>query len=540
MICYLKILKHQYLNCPLEFNFDPYSRFSFNEHDQTLKYESISFPEKFWESSNLKSINAIVGENGSGKTTIIRDLFNWMRSQKQIPYEKFICILSNQNLLNDKSSSKFTIYYLGFEDIKCDETLFTLAKDPSFGTDKRSIEDKMQLLPIFYSAGFGLEGLKYFDNFNEYGPNGKYFQDVSTENLFRDDYHNYLERKKSIDVDNRVHIDTMQLHFLEDMQRQAEFAFAFVADNKTVGGKTIIDEIKSQIPKIVIIKFNHMAEFKNIDKFIASLEFKTKNFSNFLNDLEKKDDKLQLSILEYLCRFINNFKQYYDSINFNAIVVNFWDSKSSLNTELNDFLEDLGKTDRHDYLKKVVKSLKYFNLFHINNDFTCEFDISKLENRTLIKEYLEHLKIVSLYLQPGSVSWDYPMSSGQYSLVNLFSRLYYAKNQANASGKSIVIFIDEVELYLHPEWQRKTIFWIEHLIAEIMNGMQCQVIIASHSPFILSDLPTKCVSYVGKNCADRYGSFTFAENIHTLFMNTFSLENGLIGESARQKINSFC
>ena len=70
-----------------------------------------------------------------------------------------------------------------------------------------------------------------------------------------------------------------------------------------------------------------------------------------------------------------------------------------------------------------------------------------------------------------------------------------------------------------------------------------QIIITTHSPILLSDFPDQNVIYMKKkkDLIDiTYGDIkTFGNNVHTLYLNAFFLENqGVIGAFAEKKINA--
>jgi predicted ATP-binding protein involved in virulence len=78
----------------------------------------------------------------------------------------------------------------------------------------------------------------------------------------------------------------------------------------------------------------------------------------------------------------------------------------------------------------------------------------------------------------------------------------------------------------------------------VFGDKKVQIILTSHSPFIISDLPKENILFLDKddkgNCKVVSGlekQQTFGANIHTLFTEAFFLEDGLIGNFAKQKIN---
>ncbi len=72
-----------------------------------------------------------------------------------------------------------------------------------------------------------------------------------------------------------------------------------------------------------------------------------------------------------------------------------------------------------------------------------------------------------------------------------------------------------------------------------------QFIISTHSPFMLSDIPQKNIIFLDKdeqgNCKVVDGlkdkKQTFGANIHTLLSDSFFMEDGLMGEFAKGKID---
>lgn len=54
-----------------------------------------------------------------------------------------------------------------------------------------------------------------------------------------------------------------------------------------------------------------------------------------------------------------------------------------------------------------------------------------------------------------SLEW-YSLSSGEYALLSMFSRIFNAANQLERSSipNLVLLLIDEGELYFHPQWQK--------------------------------------------------------------------------------------
>jgi len=139
-------------------------------------------------------------------------------------------------------------------------------------------------------------------------------------------------------------------------------------------------------------------------------------------------------------------------------------------------------------------------------------------------------------------NFHYGLSSGELSFLSYFSRLYSVAKDIK-DRREIILLIDESELHLHPSWQKKFIkYFLEFLQLEFPN-QRFQIIIATHSPFIFSDLPMECgiVLHRGKN--DKLGVYslkdheqTMGANIHKLYTERFLINDSLMGDFAKDKI----
>ncbi|WP_410170327.1 AAA family ATPase [Aliarcobacter butzleri] len=119
--------------------------------------------------------------------------------------------------------------------------------------------------------------------------------------------------------------------------------------------------------------------------------------------------------------------------------------------------------------------------------------------------------------------------------------------------------MDEVETSLHPNWQAKFFNFLIEILknSEIANNFKTiNIIISSHSPFVLSDIPKENVIFLEKytededevkneiqkvgNCKNKIHEInierTFGANIHTLLSDGFFMNDGLMGEFAKSKI----
>ena len=128
------------------------------------------------------------------------------------------------------------------------------------------------------------------------------------------------------------------------------------------------------------------------------------------------------------------------------------------------------------------------------------------------------------------------MSEGQRILLDLVSKSITAIYDANV-GDTVVLLIDEPDRALHPELARK------FLNILLQNINQCedrivQLVLASHSPFIVTDiLPENvyAIDMIGGRRTIKNNENTFATNIYYLLMDSFMLDN-TFGEYSYQKL----
>ncbi|NRR17640.1 AAA family ATPase [Bacillus pacificus] len=138
------------------------------------------------------------------------------------------------------------------------------------------------------------------------------------------------------------------------------------------------------------------------------------------------------------------------------------------------------------------------------------------------------------------------MSKGEMTFINHFSSLYKAITASEDQiVRNVIICLDEPEESFHPEWARKYIYYLTTFLNQINknNNVKYQIIISTHSPFIVSDIPKnniKCIQLIEENGV--YSRFTekanfgFGSNLYDIIKNDFFL-NSSIGEFATKEIN---
>lgn len=140
----------------------------------------------------------------------------------------------------------------------------------------------------------------------------------------------------------------------------------------------------------------------------------------------------------------------------------------------------------------------------------------------------------------GKVMQLSDMSSGEQQLYNSLSYVVYhiknaqsngkGNNQAQIPYKHFNLIFDEAELYYHPEFQR---CFISNLI-KLLNRSNLQdqginITLVTHSPFILSDIPTANILALESGSPSEKKNETLGANIFDLLQSQFFMTS-TIGE----------
>ena len=142
------------------------------------------------------------------------------------------------------------------------------------------------------------------------------------------------------------------------------------------------------------------------------------------------------------------------------------------------------------------------------------------------------------YLSSGEKQQAYSTSALLYHLKNLDSVSDDRSSSERAAYPYVQLVLEEVELYYHPELQRQ-------LIRNIIDGIKqaglrhikwISVCIVTHSPFVLSDIPSYNVLALRKDGDEISKIPCFASNIHEMLKLSFFLRKGTTGDFANWTI----
>ena len=190
--------------------------------------------------------------------------------------------------------------------------------------------------------------------------------------------------------------------------------------------------------------------------------------------------------------------------------------------------QDYHKIDKEDLLPPPFVNVK---LRLVDNEHLKAYYEEKVENDV----------IPFGGLSSGERQIAYTIGNILYHLRNLESGkkdLNANRDHATAIKYSYVnIMLDEVELYFHPDLQRRFL----GLLVDSICGLKMDscsgvnITLITHSPFVLSDIPDSNILYLSRDKNETVNHSTFAANVHDLFDDAFFLPNTM-GEIAQRKV----
>ncbi len=243
-------------------------------------------------------------------------------------------------------------------------------------------------------------------------------------------------------------------------------------------------------------------------------------------DFSHNTDKLRQALFLLSSNYLKNFKNE-KIISLDYLYQNIYTSYRNKTREeplVNIFFND--KFSIRESLPSIFKVNYFFEENYSLNNFN---NLSSGEKQKIysIHSVIYHLRNLKSVQEIHNIETD----------ENIITReLVYYKN--------VNIIFDEIELYAHPEYQKK---FINDLLIAVDSIEQrydsLNILFITHSPFILSDIPKQNVLFLevddkGKSELKDFSKMnTFGANITDLLADSFFISEGLIGDFAKEKIS---
>lgn len=539
-------IQNQWLNFSSDF------RFKVRQNDGVYELYSCPVPETDKLSQNIfapvENVSAIVGKNGSGKTTILNELANGMsfghygQSKGQVidsiarrifeEHRHIIIILDEGQLCCYHDIRKLRIvtpYEMKIIDYSVDDLISKednellndlstiLFSNSSYNYTINSLASKTEAINenTIREIGRDFYSEKIFFGFNDSSIKFQEYlmllverreSDLSFQQILDIYYLRQWRRKKHIDLLDWYEPDiSIAVELYYDLP-SINLAFIVIED------KALDRYIKEgHIDLIAILYVNLYAEY-----FMA--EYGDNNPETELVPFKSVNNLIKC--LQDLTTEVTWIRRALDEIE-----------------SLSDILQEDGVVcDNHYFMGNTVSFRKDSQAYI---DF-IEFMYRIITNRdnSFVLHYLDFL--------------ERTYSSGERALLNLFTRVSFPADynafihkSNHHIQKNILLLIDEADLYLHPEWQQKFIHEVIKAIPSLFPNRSVQIIFATHSPIMLSDIPRGNTVFMSRNdhnlaiIEDSYEQHkqTFGANIYSLFKDAFFMSNGQTGAIANDIID---
>lgn len=275
-----------------------------------------------------------------------------------------------------------------------------------------------------------------------------------------------------------------------------------------------------------------------------------------------KDDALNYIVYKTL-KIVKNYKKY-------KSIFNLLSKDHFLYEELRAKLEPLAQDYSH-ITKKLFQTINYLTT-DMYTDANNNYNLDMLEQdmdangmkvmfkgkNTIIKQNLLPPPIFDMDLiltknEEGNGTIPFSsISSGErqiaYTISNLMYHLVNVDSEWNDNYRKdkdhlevikyhyMNVIFDEVELYFHPEMQRQfTNIMMKTLKSVRFTNMRgINIMIVTHSPFVLSDLPDSNVLCLGEG--DNMVTKTLGGNIMEMLSSSFFMSNS-IGDAIKEEIS---
>ncbi len=534
------------------FNFSPRFECEFKDGNLTIcdKKEKECEDNEYLENFFGENINitAIVGENGTGKSRLLCNILDNINEHnisddRVQPFIQCYFDKNNKKLIIESYSLITDKKQINSPSLNCE----LISVSDTGIIENSNFRDKM----FFYHYKNDLD---YPINYNKYGtynekiikftelnkPNNIINLEIEEEKnlkklLFLIDSTNYSINENRFFVPDKVWLQKENIRFLgKDKTIESKYKNikkSFISDKK-------IKELLLLENILFIINLHKENSYEDVFQNISLPQFNI-NATNITQEIDTfKTNFLSLNFQSEIDKSRNNIKDNHNRDNYQESLI------------INECEKFLKLFENIDYFMQILK-----------NDCTDDTYYPKNEllngNETNIKMIQDLPRFIKIELIDSRTGVEYSeLSTGEKSLLDV---VYSIKNIIelrikNNLSNNIFILLDEIESYLHPNWQKNLISYIYNFIK--IYKINIHIILTSHSPFILSDIPKENVIFLKKydennnevksgnqkvgNCRNATKDVelkTFGANIHTLLSNGFFMSDGLMGEFAKNKIN---
>lgn len=524
----------------LDFSQDIQIRWDKDKKEFSIKELDNSLPKNFF-GNNIANVTAIAGKNGSGKSSIMNILGGY-RSQRRYDLEK------NRYIIVYRITDEF--FLIECINFKLHEDEFVSKENIYIGYYDSAKKDFKLIRPIDNTQREKFCYLSWKKH-----PLLKEHEEA---------FDSFVLRLKTMDTNNLIMFD-----YIRSEEFKRIFKFSIGSQNINI---TIQDVLKhglddyldpNNMDRSTNLIINKIQEYVGIKNEVFTLNLVSKIHT--CNKTEYILNVLRVIFVAFLegCLHYNNVHsdQNNKKVDLLAIDQNINLKDSELLFNKSEMIRAIQFMDSkiselfHSYQSTVLQKDRYF--FHIQEliDLLEKIDTSFFITDTQISitnNSCDHI-LKDLYQRIDEFSSNYTplktvfmcefgkFSEGEKQLIESYSVIAKGLIEIQENKYKVVyLLLDEVEAHLHPEWSRLYLSYLLKFLQAFRN-IRFQVILTTHSPYLISDLPKENIILLEKNektgkRTARKSNYGFASNYYDIMSDNFFLDD-TIGEFAKQKIN---
>lgn len=471
------------------------------------------------------------------KNILDEDLFEHIRGNRDFYLLNDIELLKNANsIINREIDKKLTFEFrnqkrrikLFLEDKKVQENI-----EEFFRYLGLKLSDSNFLKIIKDREIINFEDIKFIlfhfrEMFSEYLSRNNIFE------FFNEEIFHYAER-------NPIHLSYIENEFYDEF---IDYCFDFFnIKNKNLSKFLKFKNREDSFYETVSYELNiNNSRINKENLKYLKLDFDLmRNNYDFFNNLE---NKTKISIIKSIRKEdIKNLYSRIESIDTKKCLLILYLEDEYISEKINlinKFIKILESND------EIIKDKKIFDILEIDLIFNEKIvlNISK-ENIIEVNDnfFVFYEKLIKYELKPFTYELYPSLSSGQKAILFIFARINDAIQKINQENpkENILILLDEADLKLHLEWQRKFVSDLIEFLNSYSNN-KFYVLYATHSPMILSDITNDRVVFLKKK-DEKYSEdkqdftkSTFGANIYDIYADSFFVNN-FMGEFAQNKID---
>lgn len=583
-LVYLWIQNHENRIVNQSFNISSAYDINFDIEQANLYIaKNNNYIENFY-GKNILDVTAIVGSNGAGKTTFARFLYDYCESvhvrEEDTEDTRLILIYEKEMEDADKSKKLIIMHDVPFDlTIKNDDVSIELMDLRKLNSEKFiQAEQEHDLTTVYFTNSFELNINQGFSEFSSFGIHRSlcYTPMLSLNRAQRKVRSHYGAEHIS---NGRIFIIVNQ--YAQKMTEDFKVPYAAsVGYNYLIAVRYFPGALVRILPlmkdfRLRITEFGEYIRFCNnaaiLSTFDKRVMFIRKNiYEHFPKRFQKNAWKhIYINVLCEIVLFLNicndeqidNLFEIFKKENidiasdkaFERFLILIEDNESNCTKkELIRRIRTVEEVDleiidiffqiQEKNLQPIMESKWYRQV----QDFRNKYDSYK-KIQTDKKIHFGFTDLIDLMIDKyNDTNTIYgrmfniipqPMSSGELAMINIFAATYSALKKKTSGN--ILLILDEIDAFLHPKWQQDIVTHITRWINEsdYFDNKKIQLVLATHSPIILSDIPKDNIIRLKKETGVVTGEeCTFGANIGKLFYDSFFLQEGSIGRFARHEI----